>query len=101
MARIIIRRQQATAQYYTEELGDGVGLDMVSIPSGSFWMGTEDEEIERLVKEYDWEYFRRERPRHKVSVPTFFMGRYPITQAQWKIVAGWEQVERELELEPS
>ncbi len=75
--KLIIRRKQATAQYFTEELGDGVGLDMILIPGGSFWMGTEDKEIERLVKEYDWEGYRRERPQHKVNVPTFFMGRYP------------------------
>ncbi len=97
MARLIIRRQQATAQYFTEELGDGVKLDMVLIPGGSFWMGTEDEEIERLCKTYDGEWFRAERPQHKVNVPTFFMGRYPITQKQWRIVAGWEQVERKLD----
>ena len=29
------------------------------------------------------------------------MGRYSITQAQWRVVAGWEQVERELEPDPS
>jgi formylglycine-generating enzyme required for sulfatase activity len=74
---------------------------MILIPGGSFWMGTEDNEIERLVKEYDWEGYRRERPQHKVNVPTFFMGRYPITQAQWRIVALWEQVEKELDPDPS
>ncbi len=92
---------QGEADYYTEELGDEVGLDMISIPGGSFMMGTEDAEIERLVKEYDWQGFRRERSQHKVNVPGFFMGRYPITQEQWRIVAGWESVERELDSDPS
>ena len=95
--KLIIRRKQKQAQYFTEELGNGVGLDMVLIPGGSFWMGTEESEIERLVKEYDREWFRKERPQHKVNISRFFMGRYPITQAQWQVVAGWEQVERELE----
>ncbi len=93
--RLIIRREKKEASYFTEELGDRVGLDMVLIPGGSFWMGTEDEEIERLVKEYGAEYFRNERPQHKVNILTFFMGRYPITQAQWRVVAGWEQVEQQ------
>ncbi len=101
MAKIIIRRQHATAQYYTEDLGNEVGLDMILIPAGSFWMGTEDEEIERLCKTYDEEWFRAERPQHKVTIPTFFMGRYPITQEQWRIVAGWERVEREINPDPS
>ena len=94
MAKITIRKEQKPAQYFTEDLGDGVGLDMVLIPGGSFWMGTENEEIERLCQTYDDKRFRREGPRHKVNVPTFFMGRYPITQAQWKVVA-------ELEPDPS
>ncbi len=99
--KLVIRRKQATAQYFTEELGEGVGLDMILIPGGSFWMGTEDAEIERLCKTYDEEWFRAEKPQHQVNVPTFFMGRYPITQQQWRIVAGWEQVERKLETAPS
>ena len=94
-------RSHSQAQYFTEELGDGLGLDMVLIPSGSFMMGTEDEEIERLCKTYDREWFRGERPQHQVNVPNFFMGRYPITQGQWRAVAGWGQVERKLDLDPS
>ncbi|MCZ8249005.1 formylglycine-generating enzyme family protein, partial [Microcystis sp. LE19-195.1E] len=46
-----------------------------------------DEEIERLVKKFNWEGFRKERPQHEVTVPPFFMGKYPITQAQWKAIA--------------
>ena len=99
--KLIIHRKQATAQYFTEELGNEVGLDMVLIPSGSFMMGTEDKEIERLCKTYDVEHFRSERPKHKVTIPNFFMGRYLITQAQWRVVAEWEQIERELNPDPS
>ncbi len=29
---------------------------------------------------------------HEVSVPPFFVGRYPITQAQWRVVASFPQV---------
>jgi formylglycine-generating enzyme required for sulfatase activity len=42
----------------------------------------------------------RERPQHEVSVAGFFMGRYPVTQAQWRSVAGYKQEELELELDP-
>jgi len=101
MTKLIIRRKQKQTQYFTEDLGDDVGLDMVLVPGGSFLMGTEDEEIERLCKTYCEEYFRDEGPQHKVNINTFFMGRYPITQAQWKKVAGWEQVERKLRFNPS
>ena len=81
---------QGEADYYTEELGDGVELDMISIPGGSFMMGSPEEEG------YD-----SEKPQHQVTVSSFYMGRYPITQQQWRIVAGWERVERELETDPS
>ena len=74
---------------------------MILIPGGSFMMGTEDEEIERLCKTYDEEWYKAESPQHEVNIPRFFMGRYPITQAQWREVAGWNQVERKLDSDPS
>ena len=92
---------QKKVEYFTEDLGNGVTLDMVSIPGGSFLMGTEEEEIERLCKTYGEEWFRNESPQHQVNIPRFFMGRYPITQAQWREVALWEQVEIKLDADPS
>ncbi len=92
MARLIIRRQQRQAQYYTEDLGDGIELDMVLIPGGKFFMGSPENELERRD---------RESPQHEVNVPSFFMGRYPITQAQWRVVAEWKPVERELDVNPA
>jgi formylglycine-generating enzyme required for sulfatase activity len=66
-------------------------------------MGTEDEEIEKLVKKFNWEGFRRERPQHEVTVPPFFMGKYPITQAQWKAIASRTdlKVKQDLALNPA
>ncbi len=76
---------------------------MVAIPGGTFLMGTEDEEIERLVKKFNWEGFRRERPQHEVTVPPFFMGKYPITQAQWKAIASRTdlKVKQDLDFKPA
>ena len=96
-----IRREQREAKYYSENLSNSVALDMVAIPAGSFWMGTEDREIKKLCQTYEKDWFRRESPQHEVTLPTFFMGRYPITQAQWRVVAGWEEVEQKLEPDPS
>ena len=64
-------------------------------------MGTEDAEIERLVKKYDASWFIREKPQHQVNIPSFCMGKYPVTQAQWKRVAGLPKINRELKPEPS
>ncbi|MGK7951981.1 MAG: hypothetical protein AB4368_25140 [Xenococcaceae cyanobacterium] len=45
-----VEREKGQAQYFREDLGNGVELEMVDIPGGSFLMGTEDKEIERLVQ---------------------------------------------------
>ena len=83
-----IEPETRQVEYFTEDLGNDVMLEMVSIPGGKFLMGTEEEEIERLVKKFDREYFRREKPQHEVTVKPFYMGRYPITQRQWQAVMG-------------
>ncbi len=92
MTKAVIQYKQGTAQYFVEDLGSGIELEMVYIPDGTFIMGApETEEGSR----------DSERPQHQVKLPFFFMGKYPITQAQWRAVANLPQVERELNLEPS
>jgi formylglycine-generating enzyme required for sulfatase activity len=87
MAEFIIQRKKSQAQYFTEDLGSDIGLDMILIQGGTFLMGSPPDELER---------FDSESPQHSVTVPTFFMGRYPITQAQWRVVASLPQVNRKL-----
>ncbi|CCI38253.1 SUMF1/EgtB/PvdO family nonheme iron enzyme [Microcystis aeruginosa] len=98
-----IRKESKQSQYFSEDLGNGITLEMVAIPGGTFTMGTEDEEIERLVKKFNWEGFRKERPQHEVTVPPFFMGKYPITQAQWRAIASRTdlKVKQDLDLNPA
>ncbi|MDJ0897876.1 MAG: SUMF1/EgtB/PvdO family nonheme iron enzyme [Xenococcus sp. MO_188.B8] len=89
------------AEFFEEDLGNGVTLKMVSIPGGKFLMGTEDEEIERLVKKFDREGFKREKPQHEVTVQHFFMGKFQITQAQWQAIASLPKVKQDLKPDPS
>ena len=96
-----VKREKAEAQYYAENLGNGITLDLVAIPGGTFLMGTEDKEIERLVKKFNWEGYRGERPQHQVTVPPFFMGKYPITQTQWRAIASRTDLKVEKDLEPN
>jgi formylglycine-generating enzyme required for sulfatase activity/uncharacterized caspase-like protein len=72
-----IKRESKQAEYFTEILDDDVALEMVSIPGGSFMMGSPNGEG------YDFE-----KPQHQVTIQPFFMGKFPITQAQWQIVMG-------------
>ena len=85
MPQTIIERYRRTGLHFVENLGNEIELEMVLIKGGTFQMGTKDEEIERLIEEFgNKDYFRSERPQHQVTVPTFFMGKYQVTQEQWK-----------------
>jgi formylglycine-generating enzyme required for sulfatase activity len=68
------------------------GLAMVPIPGGSFLMGSPEEEEGRDSDEG---------PQHEVTLEAFWLGETPITQAQWRKVAGWPKVERDLNPDPS
>jgi formylglycine-generating enzyme required for sulfatase activity len=92
MAEYIIQRKKSQAQYFTEDLRNDIGLDMILIPGGTFLMGSPPDVLER---------FDSESLQHSVTVLTFFMGRYPITQAQWRVVASLPQINRELNPAPS
>jgi formylglycine-generating enzyme required for sulfatase activity len=71
----IISSSKKHALYYTEDLGNNVTLDMVYIPAGSFMMGsTNGRDCEQ--------------PIHQVTLKSFYMAKYPTTQAQYLAVMG-------------
>jgi formylglycine-generating enzyme required for sulfatase activity len=49
--------------------------EMVRIPAGSFDMGSDDGD-------------KDEKPAHRVNVPAFALGKYEVTQSQWRAVMG-------------
>ena len=55
-------------------------------------MGSPELEIDRK---------ENESPQHSVAILQFFMGRYPITQSQWRVVAQIERVNQDLDPDPS
>ncbi|MEM8610789.1 MAG: SUMF1/EgtB/PvdO family nonheme iron enzyme [Cyanobacteria bacterium P01_H01_bin.105] len=59
------------------DLGNGVTLELVYIPSGKFLMGSSEQEGRM-----------DEKPQHKVTVPEIWMGKYPVTKAQYEAVMG-------------
>jgi formylglycine-generating enzyme required for sulfatase activity len=73
----IVRREQHTGRQYIENLGNGMILEMVYIPGGTFLMGSP--ETEKGSQD-------NERPQHKVVITPFYMGKYPVTQEQWEAV---------------
>ena len=72
----IVEKNSCKARQFVEDLGRGVKLEMIEIPGGSFMMGSPE-----------YEKFRdgSETPQHKVTVSSFYLGKYPITQGQWEI----------------
>jgi formylglycine-generating enzyme required for sulfatase activity len=67
---------------------------MVSIPGGSFTMGSPIDEPERLPNEG---------PQHHVTLGAFFIGASPVTQAQWLavVMAHPVPISRDLDPKPS
>lgn len=69
---ISITRNYASS--FLEDLGNGITLEMVEIPGGTYLMGSTQEDCEL--------------PEHPVKLPTFFMSKYPVTQKQYKAITG-------------
>ncbi|MBE9160668.1 formylglycine-generating enzyme family protein [Nodosilinea sp. LEGE 06152] len=87
-----VQPEKKTKPSFQEHLGGGKSLDMVYIPEGRFWMGSPETKEGRCGDEG---------PQHKVHVPAFYMGKYPVTQAQWLAVSLLDDVERDLKPHPS
>ncbi|WP_341527669.1 bifunctional serine/threonine-protein kinase/formylglycine-generating enzyme family protein [Nostoc sp. UHCC 0302] len=85
-----VNRDRRSAEFFAEELNKTITLEMVSIPGGTFMMGSPD-----------FEGDADERPQHKVTIKPFFMGKFPVTQAQWKAVAALPKVKQTLNPHPS
>jgi formylglycine-generating enzyme required for sulfatase activity len=89
---LTLYRYKRTNKGYTEDLGDGVTLTLMLIPAGEFIMGAPKDEPDSSDSE---------RPQHPVKLQAFLMGRYPITQAQWRVVASYDREDIDLNPDPS
>jgi len=101
----IIKRTPAKAEFFKEDLGNELALEMVTIPAGEFLMGTANAERDNIIRErirhglsqgdaeklMGWEM-----PQYRVQLTEFWMGRFAITQAQWSQVTGFPKVKLDL-----
>lgn len=60
---------------HTEQLPGVITFDMLPVTGGEFLMGGADDEASD-----------DEKPVHKVKLPSFYLGKYPVTQAIWQAV---------------
>ena len=87
-----ISRRREHAQFIRLDLGNDITLDMVAIPGGKFLRGSSS---------FENGHNSTERPQQEVTVQSFFMGKYLITQAQWREIALMPKIEIDLEPDPS
>jgi formylglycine-generating enzyme required for sulfatase activity len=87
----ITTRRKGQARSYIEDI-NRVALEMVEIPAGAFTMGSNNA---RYTARHE------EQPAHPVNVPRFYMGKYEVTQAQWRAVAKLPRVTQDLDPDPS
>ncbi|MDJ0593583.1 MAG: SUMF1/EgtB/PvdO family nonheme iron enzyme [Pleurocapsa sp. MO_226.B13] len=79
---------------FWENLGDGVFLEMISILGSSFSMKSEKSEGKDGID-------RCEELQCAVMIQPFYIGKFPVTQAQWKAVAVLPKCVRDLTQDPS
>jgi formylglycine-generating enzyme required for sulfatase activity len=81
--------------------GKEIALEMIAIESGSFTMGSPEDEIDRHTPRRS-QHRSRESPQHNVTLQSFYLSRYPITQSQWETVANnYEKIDLELNPNPA
>jgi formylglycine-generating enzyme required for sulfatase activity len=85
-------RQSQSVQVDWQELGDGVVLELVAVPGGDFLMGAPR-------AEEGWH--PSQAPQHRVTIASFWLGKYPVTQAQWSAVAALPKVNQNLAANPA
>ena len=66
---------QAPPPQAITETVKGVPIEMNLVEGGTFLMGGQDNEVQE-----------DENPAHNVTLNTFYIGKYPVTQAQWRAV---------------
>ncbi len=87
--KLIIKRPKQKFRGFRDYI-DNVPLEMVLIPDGTFTMGAPETEDGSSS---------RERPQHEVTLSSFLMGRYPVTQQQWKAIALHTDLKVNIDLE--
>lgn len=99
----VTTRMLVDVEVWQVPLPGGVPLEVVKIPGGHYTIGSPPEEHGRNDYDYCPEAVNSDVERlREVTVPSFAMSRFPITQAQWQTLADCKyQREDSLELKPN
>jgi formylglycine-generating enzyme required for sulfatase activity/tRNA A-37 threonylcarbamoyl transferase component Bud32 len=85
-----INVNKSKARFFEESVGSGQVMEMVAVPSGTCLIGSPKDEGDS-----------DEKPQHQVTLASFYIGKFPVTQAQWAAVAALPEIKMFLNPEPS
>lgn len=86
------QRIQTVVKGWLELLNNGVELELVAVPGGTFVMG---------APQVEEGWHPNQAPQHDVTIAPFWLSRTPITQVQWAAIAALPPVQRRLSANPS
>ena len=73
------KENKTTTKDFTETI-NGLNLQMVYVEGGTFTMGA--------TPEQGSDAYNNEKPSHKVTLSSYYIGKYEVTQAQWRAIMG-------------
>jgi formylglycine-generating enzyme required for sulfatase activity len=101
------QRKRSQVRYFNEEIDGSSGLEMVEIPAGSFFMGSDVSSASRLEKIWNKSFEKKSQPivlrptttmpLHRVAIRPFLIGKYEVTNAQWRAVAQLPRINDDME----
>ena len=65
---------------------NGVTFEMIEVEGGTFWMGAQS--TNPSGQNYDSEAYDREQPVHQVTLSSYHIGKFEVTQQLWQAVMG-------------
>jgi formylglycine-generating enzyme required for sulfatase activity len=81
-----VKPATASTSQHASFTDEKIVIEMIAVEGGTFRMGAQ--RTDRIKPNYDADAWDNESPVHKVTLSDFFIGKYPVTQAQWEAVMG-------------
>ncbi|HEX9926761.1 MAG TPA: SUMF1/EgtB/PvdO family nonheme iron enzyme, partial [Anaerolineae bacterium] len=82
----LTRRAEAPQVAPTEAARAPLEPQLVRVPAGSFLMGSTEEQMKQAIaKGLDEDLAKAEQPQHAVELPDYFIGKYPVTHAEYQV----------------